>query len=129
METCNGSVEATHEADIYVHDFEMFPPVLVVPSTTPALISVGKLLQTDEIVFSWPTSGPVLTKPDGAVVKCQLGINVPIIAAAKAPTKKEKCISGIATGATACTSTTTIGGSGSSADNMEIDVATCTLTK
>ena len=45
MQTCNGEVEAEHEAEIFVHDLEIIITALVVPSDTPPLISVGKLIK------------------------------------------------------------------------------------
>ena len=82
------------------------------------MISVGKLAEENDIKFSWDKRyGPTLAKPDGTVVKCQLGINVPIIAAAQScPTiVKEKSLPGIANEATENSSTTTkFGGSSSS---------------
>ena len=41
MDTANGEIIADSEADIYVHNLEMLITALVVPTTTPPLISVG----------------------------------------------------------------------------------------
>lgn len=81
MTTANGEIVADSEADIYVHSLEMFITAMVIPSAAPPLISVGKLAEENDIKFSWDRlHGPTLAKPDGTVVRCQLGINVPIIA-------------------------------------------------
>ena len=83
MDTCNGEIEATDEADIFVHDLEMPTTALVVPSTSPPLISVGLLAKDSNVTFIWKAQGDAqLIKEDGTVVHCQRGVNVPIIAAA-----------------------------------------------
>ena len=134
MGTVNGEVIAYKEADIYVHDLEMLITALVVPTSSPSLISVGKLAEEMDIEFSWGKLGPILTKPDGSKVSCQMKFSVPMIAAAQACPNhvKEASLPGTAIRAAedSPTTTTTSGGSdGNDEDGSGTEVASAPLQK
>ena len=61
METASGETKAEYEADIYVHDLEMYVAAMVVTTPTPPLLSVGSLAQNNEVYFGWSEEGPKLT--------------------------------------------------------------------
>ena len=86
METANGEIVADSEADIVIHYLEITVTAVVVPSSTPPLLSVGMLANQSNVKFAWDGDGPTLTKPDGTVIRCQMDVNVPLISAANAPT-------------------------------------------
>ena len=80
METANADAETREKADIFVEELDMYVTAIVIMPTTSALLSVGELAQDHETFLSWTGMGPILTKPDGTVVKCGERPNVHIIA-------------------------------------------------
>ena len=86
MDTTNAEIIADSDMEIFVHDLAMLVSALVEPACTPHLLSVGKPTSEHKIKFAWDDDGgPPLTKPDGTVIRCHQGVNVPPIAAASAP--------------------------------------------
>ena len=49
MEMANGDTETKGEAKIYVKELDLFVNAVVIPSSTTALLSVGKLADDHEI--------------------------------------------------------------------------------
>ena len=129
MSTANGDIWAKDQTQIYVHSLEMHVTALVVPTTTPPLLSVGSLAADNQVYFQWMEAGPTLLKPDGTKVLREQGVNIPIIAAAQAPKDvNENDLLGIATVATEGPSTTTTSGSSSTTkgdlENVDVNART-----
>ena len=122
METANGEIVADSEADIVIHYLDITVTAVVVPSPTPPLLSVGMLATQSSVKFAWDGDGPTLTKPDGTIIRCDMGVNVPLISAANAPTNvNEEGLPGIVSVETTDgPSTTTLGDSSASGDSPDI---------
>ena len=77
--TANGEVQTNEEAQVYVHDLDLFVTVQLLENT-PAVLSLGKLCSEDGYCYEW-TSGqnPRLTK-HGSIITCTMDKFVPLVA-------------------------------------------------
>ena len=76
--TANGEVQTNEEAQIYVHDLDLFVTVQLLEET-PAVLSLGKLGSEHGYSFEWINGQePHLTK-DVNVITCKTGNFVPLV--------------------------------------------------
>ena len=78
VKTANGEVQTTQEAQVYVHDLDLFVRVQLLDKT-PAVLSLAKLCEEHGYSYEWITSRqPQLTKNVNKIT-CKTGNYVPLL--------------------------------------------------
>ena len=76
--TANGKVQTSEEAQVYVHDLELFATVQILDDT-PAVLSLGKLCEEHGCTYEWASGQkPHLTK-NGKRILCKTANFAPVV--------------------------------------------------
>jgi hypothetical protein len=83
LQTANGIIQGTHEADVYVKDLNDEKITCIIVKDCPALISLGLICTENGYDYIWKNdSCPYLQKDGGKKIYCHPLQNVPTIAPA-----------------------------------------------
>ena len=83
MQTANGIIQGTHEADVYVKDLNDEKITCIIVKDCPALISLGLICTENGYDYIWKNAlCPYLQKDGGKKIYCHPLQNVPTIAPA-----------------------------------------------
>ena len=67
--TANGEVRTNEDAQVYVHDFDLFVTVQLLEET-PAVLSFGKLCSEHRFSYEWKNGQTRRLTPNGETITC-----------------------------------------------------------
>ena len=76
--TGNGEVQTNEEAQVYVHDLDLFVTVQLLEET-PALLSLGKLCSEHRCSYEWKNGETLRLTKNGKTITCIMDISVPLV--------------------------------------------------
>ena len=76
LATANGIIEATDVIDVDIQSLGAKARVLVLPNT-PAVLSIGRLIEDHGCTFKWTPGEASITDPDGGIHMCEVRNYVP----------------------------------------------------
>ena len=82
--TANGEVQTNEEAQVYVHDLDLFVTVQILDDT-PAVLSFGKLCKDHGDTWSGPVGKKTQLTPNGTTILCNAEYFVPIVVPGLSP--------------------------------------------
>ena len=76
--TANGEVHTNEEAQVYVHDLNLFVTVQLLDET-PAVLSLGKLCEDHGYSFEWVSGQKPWLTQEGKTIMCKTDNFVPLV--------------------------------------------------
>ena len=77
--TANGEVQTNEDAQVYVHDLDLFVTVQLLENT-PAVLSLGKLCSEHGYSYEWKSGQTPQLTQNGNITTCTLDNFVPLVA-------------------------------------------------